>query len=172
MVHKVRMPRVDANVDEGTVGTWFVEEGEQVEEGQRIAEIITDKATFEIESEIDGYFRRKIAPEKSVLPVGYILALFSESPDESLPDVADENSQIMAEYRDDMVFGGGDRSESSAESDAPQEQEDGSGPDGKIKATPAARRLARERGIELESLASVTEGVIRADDVKRFIESE
>jgi 2-oxoglutarate dehydrogenase E2 component (dihydrolipoamide succinyltransferase) len=166
------MPRVDANVDEGTVGTWFLEEGEEVGEGQRVAEIITDKATFEIESEIDGYFRRKTAPEKSVLPVGYVLALITEAPDEPLPDVSDENRQIMTEYREQMLFGGGEESGRLSESDTGTE--DGKNPesDGKLEATPSARRLAREHGVDLQAVASVRDGVIRAEDVESFVESE
>lgn len=173
MVHKVCMPRVDANVDEGMVGTWFVDEGDRVEEGDRIVEIITDKATLEVESDDSGYVRSKIAPEKSVLPVGYVLALVAESRDEALPDVSDENQEVMQEYRNQMLFG--DEEGEAEQASEPGGETAGAQPAGstdRVRATPSARRLALKHGVDLQKVALEVNGVIRQEDVEEMVETE
>lgn len=173
MAHKVRMPRVDANVDEGTVGTWFVEEGDRVESGEQLVEIITDKATFGVESDTEGYLRKIIAPEKSVLPVGYVLAIIAENRDESLPDVESENQKLMKEYREQMLFGGGDDSvqeEEVAESGHSTECSQQFETEKRVRATPSARQLARKNSVNLEELATEVDGVIQNEDVQAYLE--
>lgn len=174
MAYKVRMPKVDANVDEGTVGTWFVDEGDRVKCGEQLVEIITDKATFEVESELEGCFRRKVAPEKSVLPVGYIIGLITANSNEALPDVDEENRAIMQEYRNKVLFGGGKDHDNDEKASADSESADVQGGDSrdKVRATPSARRLARDHEIDLHDVASRVEGVIREEDVKSYLRTE
>lgn len=165
MAYKVRMPKVDANVDEGTVGTWFVDEGDRVKCGDQLVEIITDKATFQVESEFEGCFRRKVAPEKSVLPVGYVLGLITANNTDTLPDVDEENRRIMQEYRGQMLFGGGEDTDETAQTDSESAEDQTADVRGEVRATPVARRVAREHGIDVADVAPRAEGIIRKEDV-------
>jgi len=154
------MPRIDPNVDEGTIAQWLVAPGQPVEAGQPVVEIITDKATFELETDVAATCRRLCAPARSVVPVGYVLALLSDPPDEPLPDVEEENRAVLEAYRD-ALLGGGD----AAPGRPPITPDEGAGP-GAARATPAARRLARRVGIDLEALCARCGRVVRVHDVQ------
>ncbi|MFP4176017.1 MAG: biotin/lipoyl-containing protein [Planctomycetota bacterium] len=170
MIHKVRMPRVDANVDQATIGRWYVDEGEDVAAGDKVVEILTDKADFEVESEVGGKVRKILAPEKSVLPVGYIIGLISEDPSESLPDVDEENGRIMREYREDMFSTSeGDNARSDDQRGEPAARKKENTEAGRVRATPSARRAARNNGVELREVSAETDGVIREDDVIEYL---
>jgi pyruvate/2-oxoglutarate dehydrogenase complex dihydrolipoamide acyltransferase (E2) component len=167
MIHKIRMPKIDANVEEATVGGWLVEVGERVEEGDKLVEIITDKATFELETEQGGYLREKLAPEKSVLPVGYVLALVSDEPDEPLPDVGEENRQVMERHREQMLFGAVPEEPEAEETTGAEEETENR----TARATPAARRLARREGVSIEQIDVGDAAVIREDNVQEYLRS-
>jgi pyruvate dehydrogenase E2 component (dihydrolipoamide acetyltransferase) len=162
MAVKVRMPRVDANVDEGTVGKWLVEPGEAVTAGDPLCEIITDKASFELEADCGGIFGRAVVPEKSVVPVGYIIALLGDGEDDLLPDVDDENAAVMRAYQESLLSGS--RPPEVGESGP----EEGVPADG-VRATPAARRLARQEGVPIEGLGRRLQRVVQKADVEREI---
>lgn len=165
MVLKVRMPRVDANIEEGTIGRWLVACGQPVRAGRPLVEIITDKAAFELEAEQDGVLRAQVAPTKSVVPVGYVIALVGADADEPLPDVADENEVLLVAYRRSLVGGLAQPEGASGDAAAIENAPAPSVPKA-TQATPAARRLADETGVSLDDLASRVRGVIRRSDVE------
>jgi pyruvate dehydrogenase E2 component (dihydrolipoamide acetyltransferase) len=148
-LHKVRFPKFDANVEEGTVGRWLVAEGDEVRVGARLVELVTDKANFEFENEFAGTVLRILAPEKSTVPVGYVLAVVGE-PGEEVPDgVEAENEALIAAHSQKLLGlteGGGE-----AEPEPPAARKRKSL---RVRATPRARKLARERGVDLEALAA------------------
>ena len=168
MVFKVRVPRVDANVTEAAVGQWLVECGERVAVGQPLVELITDKAAFELPSEHDGVIGRRIASEKDVLPVGYVIALIADAPDEPLPDVSDENDAVMAAYQEVLIYGGAPVPEAEpAPVSSPAAQ---AAPEpGRLRVPPRVRRLAAQHGIDLAGLAERTGGRVGMADVEREI---
>ncbi len=86
MVTKVIMEKLAENTDEATIGQWFRQEGERVEEGEPLFEAITDKAAVEVPSPGSGVLRKILAPPSSVVPVGQVIALIAE-PDDELPEI-------------------------------------------------------------------------------------
>jgi pyruvate/2-oxoglutarate dehydrogenase complex dihydrolipoamide acyltransferase (E2) component len=168
MITKIRMPRVDANVEEGTIGRWLRSVGDRIAEGTPLVEIITDKATFELEAECGGYLRLQAAPPRSVVPVGYVMALVSSDPDEPVPDVSAENEAAMEAYRAALI-GGAAPSVSLPAVEPPAAE-----PRGGVRATPAARRLASEHGLSLADLAARAGGVVQLahveDEIRRLAE--
>ena len=86
MVTKVIMEKLAENTDEATIGQWFRQEGERVEEGEPLFEAITDKAAVEVPAPGSGVLRKILAPPSSVVPVGQVIALIAE-PDEELPEI-------------------------------------------------------------------------------------
>lgn len=158
MITKVTIPKFDANIVEVTVGSWFVKEGTAVHKKESLVELITDKIAFEYEAPASGVLRKILAREKSVVPVGYILALIGD-PNEPLPDVERFNQRQLAKSRN---AAGSAHTETRAAAGPPPHDSPA------VRATPAARRLAREHGLDLRSLkpmpagAAITEEMVRA----------
>ena len=160
MITKIRIPQLSANVEEGVITQWLKSEGDTVRRGEPLVEITTEKAAFELESPRGGALRKILATEKSALPVGYIIALIGKS-DDPLPDVEEANEQVMAKRRT-ALKGEGQRQHKTTEI-----------PRIRVRATPAARRLAREHNIDLAQVqrqARVT--VLTEEIVRRHVNLE
>jgi pyruvate/2-oxoglutarate dehydrogenase complex dihydrolipoamide acyltransferase (E2) component len=168
MIEKIVLPRFDANITEATVGRWHRKQGDRLEKGDLLVEVITDKANFELTAQAPGTLRRIIAPEKSQVPLGYVLALAGDASEE-LPDVSAENARLMREYRSSAtgkVVGApaGEPREASQEEEKRAER---------VRATPRARRLAREHGIDLSEVRPRgPDGVVTEKEVRRFVEEK
>ncbi|MEO6607356.1 MAG: dihydrolipoamide acetyltransferase family protein [Aestuariivirga sp.] len=156
MPTEVILPKVDMDMATGTMATWHVEDGATVKKGQAIFDIETDKAAMEIEAPADGVIKLGNAKKGDVLPIGAVVAMIY---------AAGETPRVFSQ----------DPSPSSvtpAKAGAPLEtkaevhpQEKPSKSDG-IRATPLARRLARQKGVKLEAITgSGPRGRIVAEDV-------
>jgi pyruvate dehydrogenase E2 component (dihydrolipoamide acetyltransferase) len=82
MISEVVMPQMGADMKEGTILRWLKSEGDQVNRGEVIAEIETDKANVEIEAFEGGVFRKVIAPEGETIPVGTVIAVIGGADDD------------------------------------------------------------------------------------------
>lgn len=140
MITKVLVPKLSANVEEETVTAWFKKEGDTVRKGERLLEITTDKACVEVEAPRGGCVRKILAKEKSVLPVGYVVALIGGTND-PLPDVSRRNIALMEKHRRRISSKG------------KASRKKGRKTRSAVRATPAARRLAKDFGIDLQKLS-------------------
>ncbi len=157
---KVRFPKVDANVVEGQVGMWLKAEGDPVDKDEPLVELITDKANFELPAEQAGVLRRILAPEKSVVPVNYVIGLIGEA-DEAIPDVTAENEAIMAAHREAAAALQTPTAEDAAQRKRPERK--------KVRAKPAARRAAREAGIDLADVTPADGKIVTEEDVRAYL---
>lgn len=158
MAHRIRFPKVAPGVEEAMVGVWRKNEGEAVAKGEALVELITDKATFDLEADASGVLLKVAAPEKSAVPVGYVLAVVGEA-GETPPAVDDENREIMERHA---------AKSAPAQWAAPS---GGAAKGGGVKATPSARRLARQEGVELGDVAAhCGKTVVRDEDVRAYLE--
>lgn len=139
MITKVLIPKISTNVEEETITAWFKKEGDSVRKGEPLLEITTDKACVEVESPRSGIVRKILARKKSVLPVGYVVALIGTVADK-LPDVSRKNVTLLEKHRNRISKIG--KSPHKATKKKP------SG----LRATPGARRLAKELNINLDTL--------------------
>jgi pyruvate dehydrogenase E2 component (dihydrolipoamide acetyltransferase) len=159
MASEVKLPRLGQGMEAGTVTKWLKSEGETVAKGDPLFEIDTDKVTQEVESDYDGVLL-KIALAEGEAPVGQTIAWIGEQGEE----VA-ESPAPQAEKPAPTV----------PEPQAPEQVSDtkvsdtsGSNGSSRIKASPLARRIARERGVDLASLHGTgPDGRIVAEDVER-----
>ena len=155
MATEVILPRLGQGMESGTIVRWLKSEGEPVEKGEPLFELDTDKVTQEVEAEAAGVLL-KIAVAEGEVPVGQTVA-FIGSEGEDVPEVkaaAPPTEQAKP-------------SEPAPVEAAPQEAAIASG-NGRIKASPLARRMARERGIELSGIRGTgPDGRIVAEDVER-----
>jgi pyruvate dehydrogenase E2 component (dihydrolipoamide acetyltransferase) len=133
------LPDVGEGVAEGELVTWLVEAGERVEEDQPIAEVETDKAMVEIPSAYDGVVSELRAEEGEMVPVGDVFVVFETDED----DAAGDDAATTEAAADEASAGdAGDGSTA-----------DAAVPDGRVFAPPRVRRLAREEGVDLGSVA-------------------
>lgn len=141
-----RAPKLSANVDEATVTAWFKAEGDAVQSGEALVELTTDKTAFEVEAPCDGTLLKMVATIKSVVPVGYILAAIGDTAD-TVPDtIESENEACMAAHRE---ASGTQRRRRKAAGGGRERRQ-------LVRATPAARRLARELGVDLAAVQAAT----------------
>jgi pyruvate dehydrogenase E2 component (dihydrolipoamide acetyltransferase) len=141
MVTKVVMPKLSLTMKEGTVGKWYKKEGETVEKGEPIVEIISEKVTYDLEAPSSGILGKILVKEGADAQVSAVLAVIAS------PGEAFSETEILAE--------------------APQAAEE---LEKKVLASPSAKRLAREYGIDLSLVeGSGPEGRIVEEDVRRFM---
>src|ERR687894_326716 len=156
-VPEVIMPKMGDAMEEGTLLKWLKSEGEEVSEGDPIAEIETDKVTMELEAEDAGTLAQLIASEGQDVPVGEAIA-FIAGEGEEVPE-RDGSASEGAEQED---------SQPAAAADG---QADGRA-DGQFRASPIVRRLAQENDLDLSKIdGSGPAGRIVERDVRAAMES-
>jgi pyruvate dehydrogenase E2 component (dihydrolipoamide acetyltransferase) len=175
------MPRLSDSMEEGTILRWIKFQGDEVAVGDELVEIETDKANMVYESDAAGTLIEILAGEGDTLPIGQTIARVGE-PGETGGDGAGPKAEPEPKAEEEP------RQEPEPEmpsapagtsTKAPQEQAPGavgvrSEPegDGRVKASPLARRMARERGLDLAALTGSGPGgrVVKAD-VERAAET-
>jgi len=171
MASEVKLPRLGQGMESGTIVKWLKAEGDRVEKGEPLYELDTDKVTQEVEAEASGVLL-KIAVAEGEADVGTTIAVIGEQGEE-VPELGNGGAPQSAEKPAEAPAREPERAEGRAASAADQVTEvrepvqtDGAG--ARIKASPLARRIARERGIELGSLKGTgPEGRVVAEDVER-----
>lgn len=157
----VKMPKLGTTMTEGTIVKWLKKEGEPVEKGEIYVEIQTDKVNIEDEAERSGILRKIIAKEGETVKVGEPIAIIARAHEE-LPDleIADDKSPEKQEESSQVIMQQEDRTEDEKETIP-----------GKIKASPAAKRVARENQIDLSKVTpSGPNGRIVEKDVLAYIQ--
>jgi pyruvate dehydrogenase E2 component (dihydrolipoamide acetyltransferase) len=128
---------------EGTVGKWYKKEGESVEKGEPIVEVVSEKATYDLEAPSSGILKKVLVQAGVDVPVNAVIGVIT-APDEPFSETA-----AVTETQETVEAEGEKR----------------------VPASPAAKRLAKEYGIDLSTVAgSGLEGRIGEDDVQRVIE--
>jgi pyruvate dehydrogenase E2 component (dihydrolipoamide acetyltransferase) len=155
---EVILPRLGQGMESGTIVRWLKSEGEPVEKGEPLFELDTDKVTQEVEAEAAGVLL-KIAVSEGEVPVGQTVA-FIGSAGEDVPDVAAAAPPAQTDQAE--------RAEPERAHEAEEPRHEVASGNGRIKASPLARRIARERGIELSAIRGTgPDGRIVAEDVER-----
>src|SRR4051812_18558244 len=149
-------------MESGTIVKWLKAEGDQVERGEPLYELDTDKVTQEVEAEATGVLL-KIAVSEGEVPVGETIAFIGKEGEEA-PASAEKPAE--APKREPERQEG--RAAAAAAAEAQPAPSSTPSTNGRIKASPLARRIARERGIELSGLRGTgPDGRIVAEDVER-----
>jgi pyruvate dehydrogenase E2 component (dihydrolipoamide acetyltransferase) len=155
---EVKLPRLGQGMESGTIVRWLKSEGEQVAKGEPLYELDTDKVTQEVEAEATGVLL-KIAVSEGEVEVGRTIGFIGKEGE----SVAAVEAPAPTRVSDTETVSD---TKKAPEPVQPQTT------NGRVKASPLARRLARERGIDLASLRGTgPEGRIVADDVQRTQEA-
>ncbi|MCY4577840.1 MAG: dihydrolipoamide acetyltransferase family protein [Chloroflexi bacterium] len=188
MATELTMPQMGYDMQEGTVLRWLKGEGDAVANGEPIAEIETDKAVVEFESYADGVLHRIIVPAGTTVPVGEPIAVVGAQDDYIV--AADEpDDDIADDSPDEGEAESGNEPESAQSAAIPmppassapveeepspepvQEDEQPAPPSIPLRASPIARRIAEERGIDISKVQGTGPGGrIVKDDVLSYEE--
>ncbi|PWJ57455.1 pyruvate dehydrogenase E2 component (dihydrolipoamide acetyltransferase) [Dyadobacter jejuensis] len=159
----VRMPKMSDTMEEGTLVSWLKKVGDSVKSGDILAEVETDKATMELEAYEDGTLLHLGIAEGEAVPVDGIIAVIGESGANVEALLARENGQGQAPQAEVAAA-----PESSQKTEASSTAASSDASD-RIKASPLAKRLADEKGIDLSKVeGSGDNGRIVKRDVDEF----
>lgn len=164
------MPRMSDTMEEGNIVAWLINEGDAVESGDTIAEVETDKATMELDSYFDGFLLH-IAVKEGAVPIDGIIAVIGEEGEDWKAAIAAEEEGGDAKTSDDAPAS--DQEEKTVElapveANVP-ETETSADSDSRVKASPLARSMAKEAGIDISAInGSGDNGRI----VKRDVEAQ
>lgn len=174
MAEIIRMPRMSDTMEEGNIVEWLVAEGDEVEPGQTLAEVETDKATMELDSYFEGVLLH-IAVKEGAVPIDGIIAV-----------IGDEGEDWKAAIASAGSGGGSSTNEATPakEEAAPAKEEAASpaptndnsksgtpaasassGGDDRLKASPLARAMAKDAGIDLSTVSGSGDNgrIVKAD---------
>ncbi|MEP7334276.1 MAG: dihydrolipoamide acetyltransferase family protein [Actinomycetota bacterium] len=169
MATEIKLPRLGQGMESGTIVKWLKSEGDAVKKGEPLYELDTDKVTQEVEADATGVLL-KIAVQEGEVPVGQTVAVIGEQGEV----VAVEAGASPAKEEPQTEGSRGPARDSERERGRQASADNGPPPatqsvdGGRIKASPLARRIARERGVDLAALRGTgPDGRIVAEDVER-----
>ena len=160
---EITMPRLSDSMEEGTILKWLVAEGDEVKRGQPIAEIETDKANMTYETDTEGTVSELVAQEGDTLAIGEVIALIGEGNGKPKSEKKEEEPEQQEEPAKEK------EPEQQEEQEEPQQEEGKPQPSSnggeRVKASPVARRMAGEMGVELAQLEGSGPGgrIVKAD---------
>jgi len=180
MAIRIDMPKLSDTMEEGVIASWNVEEGDTVSSGDVIAEVETDKATMDVEVFDDGTILKILAKEGDAVPLGQAMAIVGEEGEDYSDLLDDDQSSGNGTY-------GADEEQAKEEETEPDEPKDpvfgdleedvdeqsqeapAGDKNGRIKASPLAKKMAEEQGIDISNVqGSGPEGRIIKRDIEEY----
>ena len=149
----ITMPRLSDTMEEGTISSWLKNVGDQVKEGEILAEIETDKATMEFESFYDGVLSHIAVNEGETVKVDELIAIISENEidvPKALESYGKESSNIPVEESNDSIELNEVEKEINITNASSNLNE-------RIKASPLAKKIAKEKNIDLSKVTGTGE---------------
>ena len=163
MATDVTMPRLSDSMEEGTILQWIVEEGGEVKRGEPLCEIETDKANMTYEADTDGTLIEIVVPEGETVALGEVIARIGEAGEKSSSEGDEEPAEDESESKPEPEE---EPAEEEAEP-ATASSSNGSAADDdeRAKASPVARRVANELGIDIADVKGTGPGgrILKAD---------
>ena len=177
MISEVTMPSMGADMTEGTIAKWLVAEGENVGRGDKLAEIETDKTVVEMEAYSEGLLRKIIVEEGSLVQVGTVIAYIGDADDEvpeaAAPAAAEAPKAEEAAPAPTLTPAAPAAVQQAAPTPAPAPIPTAAAlAGGRVKASPIARKIAEEKGIDIAAVPGTGPGGrITKSDVENFTPS-
>jgi len=180
MAEVVSMPKLGFDMAEGTLVRWVKAEGDSVKKGEVIAEIETDKATVEVESNFSGVMARHLAEEKTALPVNAPIAIIIDEgeklTEEDIAELTGAEEKVKvgkkAEQKKEEKPSQSEKNEAETEKAETGNESSDVSPAGGMRSSPLARRMAEDHEIELEGVeGSGPQGRIVKKDIQSYLET-
>lgn len=152
----ITMPKLGLTMKEGKLSKWFKKEGDPVERGEELFEVETEKITNQIESPVSGILFQIVVPDGTTVPVGTIIGVIAEP--------GEQPQRIEGPQLGEIVELDAAKAKEPKREAKPEERP-------RVSSSPAARRLARELGVDLSIVPGTgPSGRIKESDVRRFHE--
>lgn len=145
MITEVILPKLGQTMEEGSVVEWVKKEGDPVQRGDLLFTVESDKAVLDVEATARGFLRKILVPEGQVVPVLTVVALITRSADEDISSYgapAGTQTAVVGEPETEATVTSSELAVSDREAGPIR-------PEGRIVASPRARKTAREQGVEL-----------------------
>ncbi len=168
MAELIRLPKMSDTMEEGVIVKWNVKVGDTVKTGDILADVETDKATMELENFVKGTILHLVAKEGEAIPVNGIVAVIGKEGEDykSLLSGSAEKSEITEPAKKESVP---EKEESIKPAEIVAEVPVISSGDDRIKASPLAKKLAEDKGINIQKVAGTGDnGRIVKRDVENF----
>jgi len=162
MAEIIRMPKMSDTMEEGVIASWLKKVGDEIQSGDILAEVDTDKATMELESYDDGVLLHIGIKDGESVPVNGIIAVIGEKGEDiteilkeaennSLKKEEEDKEEVVEEIKEE-------NKEEIVEKIKEEEVIEKVSSNGRIKASPLAKKLAQEKGINLKDIQGTGEG--------------
>jgi pyruvate dehydrogenase E2 component (dihydrolipoamide acetyltransferase) len=185
MAIKIEMPKLSDTMEEGVIAKWNISEGDKIEAGDVIAEVETDKATMEVEAFDPGTVLKILVDEGDAVPLGGIMAIVGDEGEdisELLKEAESTNGESSSEEKSEKGSSEKEKKKESSDKkdfdpilegvdsgNGKEKVTDQADDDGRIKASPLARKMAEDKGIKLSSVdGSGPEGRIIKRDIENY----
>lgn len=158
MAHEILMPKLSSTMDVGTITVWLKEEGDRVEVGEAIFEVMTDKIAIEVEAYEEGILLKKYIGNDGSAPVNSVIGYIGEAGEEvpAIMPGLETSEEVIEEELVEVKEVATKVEESSVKTD-------------KVRATPAARRLARLNNVDLYDVkGSGPRNRVQAQDILNY----
>ncbi|GIN56596.1 2-oxoglutarate dehydrogenase complex dihydrolipoyllysine-residue succinyltransferase [Lederbergia ruris] len=153
---EIKVPELAESITEGTIAQWLKQPGDHVDKGEYIVELETDKVNLEVISEEEGIVKELIAAEGDTVQVGEVIAIVEAGEGKADNNDAPANEQVEEKPKEEQTV------EVATEKETEEKKE-------RTIASPAARKLAREKGIDLSQVPTVDPmGRVRKQDVSLY----
>jgi pyruvate dehydrogenase E2 component (dihydrolipoamide acetyltransferase) len=173
MAEVIRMPRMSDTMEEGNIIEWLKEEGDQVEPGETLAEVETDKATMELDSFVEGTLLH-IEVKEGPVPINGVIAVVGEEGEDwkkVLEEAQQENGE--EEEKEEAAKAEDEKAEEQKAEEKEESKGEPAGEGKRIIASPLARSMAKEKGIDLAKIeGSGDGGRIVKRDIEEYTEKE
>jgi pyruvate dehydrogenase E2 component (dihydrolipoamide acetyltransferase) len=158
MATEVIMPKIDENMQEGTIVQWVKKEGDRVTKGETLFVIETEKVTWEVQAEASGILGKPLVGIEEAVSVGSTVVFILE-PGEKPPDIEkirDTNEKTVSHENKKVAM--------------KSQKEEKKAAKLTVKASPLAKKTAREHGIDIATIqGSGADGSITEEDVLKAI---
>jgi pyruvate dehydrogenase E2 component (dihydrolipoamide acetyltransferase) len=160
---EVLLPKLSTTMDEGTIVRWLKREGESVHKGEALLELETDKALMTVEAPASGFLGRILFPENETAPIGAVVALIAQSDEFAMQEALTlDQTDVTDRPVPTSVAASGEEEPPTIMTLAAEQPARG-----RTKASPYARRLALELGVDLSNIVGSGQGGrIVAGDVR------
>ena len=172
MISEVTMPSMGADMTEGTIVKWLKAEGDQVGRGDKLAEVETDKTVVEMEAYAEGLLRKIVVSEGSLVQVGAVIAFIGDADDDSREVATAAPAAEAASEAPAATPAPAAPAPEPVQQAAPAPVAVPASQGGRIKASPIARKIAEEKGVDIAAITGTGPGGrITKSDVENFTPS-
>lgn len=175
MAEVIRMPRMSDTMEEGNIIGWLKKEGESVEPGETLAEVETDKATMELDAFVEGTLLH-IAVKEGPVPIDGVIAVIGEEGEDwkaAIEAAGDGGGNGTSESEPEASSAEEETESSTPAETAPAEAPVSSSDDKRVKASPLAKSMAKDAGVDIGQISgSGDHGRIVKRDVEAYIEKQ